>query len=236
VGKLLDSTVSETHTVDRTEGSVPIVNMYGENVRTTPIFIAFQMWFNNKFKAMAKERKTVCNLTDGGLRLEHTTEARFLDFIAEWGEDIQKYEFPVVEYKDNKTAIIKEIVQAYKLLSGVVKASYEILDLLREIEKELPGRDRDKINVLVNKVAVAKVATDHPFLQVIFAYHFKIELYLNRYEVREIDNIKDKFACLTAQVDKGLNYYGELIEACDLFVIELDKVLQTFGITEHKEN
>ena len=236
VGKLLDSTVSDTHSIDRKEGAIAYKNMYDEDVNTTGIFIAFKMWFDNKFKVMKKAGKTVYNLSDGGLRLENTEEAKFVDFIKDWGEQIVKPPFSPIPLGANKELIIEELTQGRILLKKIVKASYEILDILHTIDDLLPTRDREKINEQVNKVCEIKRITDHPFMAVIIAYHYKIELYLNRFEVREVDNIEDKFECLAAQTDKGLNYYGEVIEASELFITQLDKVLASFGVAEHKEN
>lgn len=236
VGKMLDSTVSDTHNLDRKEGAIPVKNMYDEDVLTTGIFMAFKMWFDNKFTAMKNTGKLVYNLTDGGLTLENTEQAHFLDFIRDWGETIVKPPFTSKELSANKDRITSELLAGYRLLTDVVAASREVIELLHKIQDILPSRNKDEINALVTKVAQVKARTDHPFIQVIIAYHFKIDLYLNRYEVREIDNIPDRFKCLEAQTDKGLNYYGELIEASELFMEQIDKVLHSFGITEHKEN
>ena len=236
VGKLLDSTVSETHSINRKEGSIPIQNMHGEDVFTTGIFVAFKMWFENKFKAMKDSGIDVFNLSDGGLSIDNTEEGKFVDFIKEYGKSIPNLSISTVELTCNKEMIIKELVAGYKLVGDVVEASREIIPILHEINKLLPSRNRTEINKLVNKILILKPKTEHIFLQVIMAYHYQIQLYLDRFTVREVDNITDKFECLTAQTDKGINYYGELIEACELFAKQIDKVLNSFGITEHKEN
>ncbi len=236
VGKLLDSTVSDTHHIDRKEGAIPIKNMYDEDVFTTGIFVAFKLWFDNKFKAMKKQGKDVCNLSDGGLSFEGTTEMKFLDFVEKHGTSIPKADVEKIELKANKEVIIREMVEGYKLVKEISKASLEIIPLLHDINKILPERNKEKTNELVNKVHAIMPRTNHFFLHVIYAYHYQIQLYLDRYTIREVDNIPDRFECLTAQTDKGINYYGELVEACDLFALQLDKVLKSFGITEHKEN
>ena len=236
VGKLLDSTVSDTHHIDRTEGSAEMDNMHGEKVRATPIFLAFRMWFENKFKAMGEAGINVFNLSDGGLHIEHAEEMRFADFIEQFGVPIPKLDIKPTELTANRDMIIEELKAGYRVLSEIVKASHEVLPFLHEIKELLPSKDRDKINAIVNKIQAIKPRTEHVFLHVIFAYHYQITLYLDRFEVREVDNIPDKFECLEAQTVKGINYYGELIEASDLFIAQIDKVLTSFGVTEHKEN
>ena len=236
VGKLLDSTVSDTHSIDRKEGAVNITNMYGEDVLTTPIFVAFKMWFDNKFKAMKSQGNTVYNLSDGGLSFENTEEVKFVDFIEKYGKEIPKIVPVRAELTADKENIIRELVAGYKLLGNITEASREIIPILHEIQELIPKKDREEINKRVNKILELKPRTEHIFLAVITAYHYQIQLYLDRYIVREVDNIKDKFECLTAQTDKGINYYGELVEACELFAKQIDKVLDSFGITEHKEN
>jgi hypothetical protein len=236
VGKLLDSTVSDTHHIDRKEGSISIKNMYGEEVSTTGIFVAFKMWFDNKFKAMKKQGKRVFNLSDGGLSFDGTTEMKFLDFIKKHGKQIESLDVEKIELKSNKDMLIREMIEGYKLVLEIAKVSREIIPILHEINTFIPSRNKEEINSRVNKIIELKPRTQHFFLHVIYAYHFQIQLYLDRYTVREVDNIPDKFECLTAQTDKGINYYGELVEACELFALQLDKVLNSFGITEHKEN
>jgi hypothetical protein len=236
VGKLLDSTVSDTHYVNRMEGSIPIKNMHGEDVSTTSIFIAFKMWFENKFDTMKRLGNQVYNLSDGGLHFENTVEMKFVDFIEERGSLIPKISIDRMGMKSDKDKIIQELKAGYKLLGEICEASREIIPILHEINELIPSRNRDEINKRVNKILLLKPKTEHIFLAVIMAYHYQIQLYLDRYTVREVDNIPDKFECLAAQTDKGINYYGELIEACELFALQVDKVLNSFGITEHKEN
>ncbi|MDD4479643.1 MAG: hypothetical protein PHD64_11410, partial [Mesotoga sp.] len=161
---------------------------------------------------------------------------KFLDFVEKHGTSIPKADVEKIELKANKEVIIREMVEGYKLVMGIAEASREIIPLLHDINKILPERNKEKTNELVNKVHAIMPRTNHFFLHVIYAYHYQIQLYLDRYTIREVDNIPDRFECLTAQTDKGINYYGELVEACDLFALQLDKVLKSFGITEHKEN
>jgi len=236
VGKLLDSTVSDTHSIDRKEGSIPIENMHGEEVFTTGIFVAFKMWFENKFLAMKNLGNQVYNLSDGGLHLENTEEMKFVDFIKEHGKSVPELLISKEDLKSDKDKIIEELKAGYKLLGEISEASREIIPILHEINDLIPSRNRKEINKRVNKIIALKPKTEHIFLHVIMAYHYKIQLYLDRFTVREVDNIPDKFECLTAQTDKGINYYGELVEACELFALQVDKVLNSFGITEHKEN
>jgi len=236
VGKLLDSTVSDTHSIDRKEGSIPIENMHGEEVFTTGIFVAFKMWFENKFLAMKNLGNQVYNLSDGGLHIENTEEMKFVDFIKEHGKSVPELLISKEDLKSDKDKIIEELKAGYKLLGEISEASREIIPILHEINDLIPSRNRKEINKRVNKIIALKPKTEHIFLHVIMAYHYKIQLYLDRFTVREVDNIPDKFECLTAQTDKGINYYGELVEACELFALQVDKVLNSFGITEHKEN
>lgn len=221
--------------LDRTEGKLPIKNMHDEDVFTTGIFIAFKMWFENKFKAMKNAGKRVFNLSDGGLHIEHTREMKFLNFIKKHGTTIKKHNVFPAELMSDQDSIIRELESAKKLLTGVVKASREIIPVIHEIVGLIPSKDKEEINKRVYRLLELKKETEHPFVAVIFAYHFQIDLYLNRYEVREVDNIPDKFECLKAQTDKALNYYGELIEASELFLKQVEKVLESFGIAEHKE-
>jgi hypothetical protein len=235
VGKLLDSTVSDTHSINRKEGAIGIKNMHDEDVFTTGIFVAFKMWFENKFRAMKDAGRGVYNLSDGGLHLDNTEEMKFVDFMKEHGKSIPELLISKVDLKSDKENIIKELKAGYKLLGDLCETSREIIPILHEINGLIPSRNRDEINKRVNQILKLKPKTEHIFLAVIMAYHYQIQLYLDRYTVREVDNIPDKFECLTAQTDKGINYYGELVEACELFALQVDKVLNSFGITEHKE-
>jgi hypothetical protein len=225
IGKILDVPGKP---LDRTEGKIPTKNMYGKKVFTTGIFMAFKMWFESKFESM--KDKQVFNLSDGGLRIAHSKEMKFADFITEHGQPIERQEIKPSPLTSNKDGIISELTQARDLLNKVVDASKRVIPKLHEVMRILPEKNKDAINKLVYEIHDLKKETDHFFLTVIYAYHFKIDLYLNRFDVREADNIPDRFECLKAQTDKGINYYGELIEASELFLAQLEKVLNSFGV------
>ena len=63
--------------------------------------------------------------------------------------------------------------------------------------------------------------TKHPIQTLLSGYHFHLELYLKKKEIREIDQVKHKWQKLDRQLDRGLNFYAEVIEASDLLVKEL---------------
>jgi hypothetical protein len=155
---------------------------------------------------------------------------KFSDFMAEHGQPIERQEVKPSPLTSNKDGIISELTQARDLLNKIVDASKRVIPKLHEVMRILPERNKDAINKLVYEIHDLKKETDHFFLTVIYAYHFKIDLYLNRFDVREADNIPDRFECLKAQTDKGINYYGELIEASELFLAQLEKVLNSFGV------
>jgi hypothetical protein len=228
--------------LDRTENKIPIKNMHGEDVFTTPIFIAFKMWFENKFKQMEKTNR-VFNLSDGGLTIEHTKEMKFENYIKEYGWQKETVPVKPSPLSADTGKIIQEIEAAIVELSDVVNACYLIIEKLHRIRRLLPefltdtGKKdkKNKINNLIMEIGELKKITDQPFVQLIVAYHFKIDIYLNRFDIREIEYIENKYDRLFAQTDKGLNIYGEMIEASDLFIEQCRKVLKSFGDNaEHK--
>ena len=223
--------------LDRTADKIPSKNMHGKDCYTTGIFVAFKMWFERKFEAMKKAGKKVFNLSYGGMHIENTQEMKFVNFIKKYGTQIEKQHVFPATLTAQPDKIIEELKAGHKVLKDVVAASYEIIPKLHEIMKLIPERNKDEINKIIYSIAEPKRRTMHPFLCVIHAYHFKIDIYLNRFEVREVDNIPDKFECLTAQTDKAINYYGELIEASELFIEQIERVLNSFGVdvAEHKE-
>ena len=64
----------------------------------------------------------------------------------------------------------------------------------------------------------------NPILNIIAAYNYQLELYLMKQIIKDIDEIENKWERLEAQLVRGVNYYGELIKAIELFVIQLDKL------------
>jgi hypothetical protein len=58
------------------------------------------------------------------------------------------------------------------------------------------------------------------------SYHVQLELYLRRYDVKAIDDIKERWKRFDLRIDRGLNFYGELVEGCEMLCENIEIALK----------
>jgi hypothetical protein len=207
-------------------------DIFGETRQTLSSFLTFKTSFENRFRTF---KGRVAQATEGGLPLDGAMIMRLSDFIDEYCdvrpldarfEMARLFSTDVTYNLDGLTRHVKtarqRFIQTRKLSSRMI-TYINRLQKLREKQQD----DSPEFHAILGKVERITEEVRTPFLNLIAVYHYQLELYLKRQSVLEIDDMKDKYERLDKQLVRGLNYYGELIEAIDLFVKQLDHLLVT---------
>jgi hypothetical protein len=228
------SLLSEGAPYDFRDGADIVLDIFGNNRYTLPSFLSFKTSFENRIKVY---NGTVVNATEGGLPLEGAINMRLSDFINEYCDapeldvSAQLIQRAETEVTYNLEGLIEEVGRARNKLREIRKHAQQILryiDRVQDLRKK--GREETgEFHGILAKIERLTEKVRHPILNLIAAYHYRLELYLKRQAVIEIDQMEDKLERLDAQLERGLNYYGELIEAIDLFVKELDRLARNLG-------
>jgi tetratricopeptide (TPR) repeat protein len=214
-------------------GAETVQDIFGEKRYTLQTFLTFRTSFENRIRSFPG---LVLNATEGGLPVVGAESIRLADFIEEFCDLPEIDTFKILsgmadtEVGYNIEGLLYEVKEARESFSRIRKHSLEILKCIRKVKllrKEKKTGDEfhrtlDRIERLTEKVR-------SPILNIIASYHYQLELYLKKQEMQDVDDIEDRWERLDAQLDRGLNYYGELVEAIRLFTRQLDalaKVLE----------
>jgi tetratricopeptide (TPR) repeat protein len=176
----------------------------------------------------------IVNATEGGLPIEGADTMRLIDFINEYCSDLSKIDvYSVLSDLNDKGVVynldgilttannLKTVFEDIKKNSSRVLKNISILEKMKEKgEKRSPEFNRilEKIESIINKVR-------HPSLDLLVGYNYKLELYLEKMEVKEIDEIKDKWEKLDKQLERGKKYYGEIVKTIGKFNKKLSNMI-----------
>ncbi|MBF0506863.1 MAG: DUF115 domain-containing protein [Nitrospirae bacterium] len=219
----------------RMAGSVPAVDIFGDEVSTKGDFLSFKTSFENKIRSF---KGSVINCTEGGLQIEGSKVMRLCDFIEEYCDlpEIDMFsiladiEHGPVSY--NLDGLIAEAKAARNIFTGIRKKSASACKLIDKARKMTNDKKEEspQLYSLLQRLDSIQKKVSHPILNIIAAYHYKLELYLRRQEMQDVDDIEDRWEKIGAQLWRGINYYGELIEAIDLFLKELNKLIKSLEL------
>jgi hypothetical protein len=208
---------------DETTTSIPTKNNLGEDCFTKGNFLSFKTAFETKIRHTPEI--IWYNFTKGGLDIEGATNAD-LDIYLESLEPINVkigYDYEP-EYKIE--GLIQRMEEGIKILKKVRKVALVILKKvhkMKALRNEFSPKTKEhytncrKIPEIARMIETKyRPKTQHPFLQILASYHYQLELYLRRYDITSIDEIKHKWKRFDLRLDRALNYYGELAEGCQL--------------------
>ena len=106
------------------------------------------------------------------------------------------------------------------------KCARQLLQYIKKVQvlRKKGREESEEFHNILDKIESLTTKVRHPILNLIAAYHYQLELYLKRQAVVEVDEIEDKLERLDAQLERGLTYYSQLLEAVDLFVKRLEQL------------
>lgn len=223
---------------DETKTSASVKNNLGEDVFTKGNFLSFKTAFENKIRNTPHLK--YYNFTKGGLNIEGAENTDLDEYLATLSHDDNLIiDWPEYEPMYKIDGAITRLEEGIKLLSKIRKASLVILKYIHKM-KDLRAMGKNKyIPKIATKVEKwLRPKTQHPFTAVLAQYHVQLELYLRRYDISSIDQIKEKWKRFDNRIDRGLNYYGELIEGCEILrdniKICLNKLKEMRDATTHQ--
>ncbi len=210
-------------------GAGTAADIFGESRYTLPSFLSFRTSFENRIKTFTG---LVVNATEGGLPLEGATNMRLRDFINEYcnaaeldaGSEVAIRAEADVTY--NLEGLIEEVTGARDKLREIRKCARQLLQYIKKVQvlRKKGREESEEFHNILDKIESLTTEVRHPILNLIAAYHYQLELYLKRQAVVEVDEIEDKLERLDAQLERGLTYYDQLLEAVDLFVKRLEQL------------
>ncbi len=215
---------------DYRKGAQVAEDIFGEKRYSLSSLLGFKTTFEKKVKVFSG---SVINATEGGLPIEGATVMRLLDFIEEYC-DIPPIEiFSVLsgltksEVRYNLEGLVSQVKGAKALFTDIKRNAERALKYIHRAKKlkEKKQEENPKLHNILRRLEKIREKVRHPILNIIASYHYQLELYLKRAVVQEIDEIEDKWEKLEAQLFRGLNYYNELLEAIELFVKPLDRLI-----------
>jgi hypothetical protein len=210
-------------------GAEQVLDIFGEKRHTLPSYLTFRTAFENRIKTFPGR---VFNATEGGLPVAGAESIRLTDFIAEFCDVAQIDAFSLLrehwecDVAYNLDGLLQEIRSAKAVFIDIRRNATRILSLVqRLIKMKKSGREEeDLFHKSLKEIETRTEKVRHPALNIISAYHYQLELYLKKQEIQEIDDIEDKYKRLDEQLQRGLNYYGELLEALPPFLKQLDRL------------
>lgn len=215
----------------------PAENIFKEQVYTIPQFLVFKTSFENRIKVF---KGIVVNATEEGLAIDGAPSLRLADYIDDYCAKMPEMDTLsiLLGIQHDKTScnlegLIAEVKAVSDKYSGIKKASQTILKYIKRINSLKKGRgykDSPELSDVLNKVELLIEEVKSPMLNLLVGYHYGLELYLKKQIIQDIDEIEDKWEKLTGQLERGQNYYSELIKAIDLFNAQLKKLLQALEI------
>jgi hypothetical protein len=210
---------------DETIGAIKTKNCKGKKVFTKTTLLSFKTAFENKVASCPG--LSIINLTSNGLKIQGMAIMSFRRFLSLHGKPVKVSMPQNGTCHADITGLTERITLAIKILTGIVRVNHRILKIIHKIVdlrklKVSPNKHKPEIRRHVKKIEALYPLTKHPLLSLLSAYHYHLELYLKKKQIREIDEIKNKkWVKLDRQLDRGLNFYAEVIEAADLLVKEL---------------
>jgi hypothetical protein len=210
---------------DETIGAIKTKNCKGKKVFSKPTLLSFKTAFENKIAACPG--LSIINLTSNGLKIDGAATMQLKKFISLYGKPV-KISLPEKALNEaDVPGLIERLDLAIKIFKGIVRVNHKILKLIHKVMdlralKAHPNKHKPEIRKHVQAIEKLYPLTRHPILHLLSSYHFHLELYLKKKQIREIDQIKGKkWVKLDRQLDRGLNFYAEIIEASDILVKEL---------------
>jgi hypothetical protein len=212
---------------DETLDAVEIDNMYGEKVFVKQVLLSFRTVFENKITSIDTK---VINLSEGGLLVKGAEQMKVDDFIKQYCVEDIDYPKMFAEMIPSNEYQLDELIGACKVGKDVFKKinkySLKILEHIHQaVALRQEGKDEEARKFL-RKIQRIRPFTVHPLLEIMSGYHNILEIYLQRQDIQDIDSIEDEWERKDAQLMRGLNYYGELSDAINKFLVPLDTLIK----------
>jgi len=209
---------------DETELGYLTKNRLGDDVRTKVHLQSFRFAFENKIKSNPDLK--IINTTVDGIEIKGADFMTLDEYISHHGVEIDtEAAFNYIQSKkpvhvmNTLADALDNVIHIFRVISHtclkILKLAHKVKDL------RASNGDRAEIRRLVKEIEKLRPITQHPLTALISSYYHHIELYINKSAVKDIDEMHHKWKRLDAQVERGLNFYGELREGVATLTKEL---------------
>jgi len=212
-------------------GGIPVRDIFDDEVLSIPQFITFKTSFENRIKGLDK---IVINATEQGLPIDGAVNMRLADALDEYvskATEIDTYAVISDLLKNNVLcdldALIEEVGKARDTYERIKRTSKKILKYARKVKK-IKGSDNSdspELHRILSKVGTLVEEVRHPGLNLLVGYNYGLELYLTKQEIKDIDDIEDRWEMLDKQLERADIYYNQIIRTISNFNKQLDKTL-----------
>ncbi len=225
----------DTKMVDSRESATVVKNIAGEDRYTNDAFLAFKTAFETKANEFPG---SVIHASEDGLPIKGTTIMRLVDFIDTYCNIPEIDTFSILtrasnrEIRYNIDDLLLEIDKTKSLFTNIRRNGKKILHYVQRLEKLIERNQKDckEFHNILRKIESLTEKVKSPMLNIIAAYHYKLELYLKGQDTKSIDDMVDKWERLDKQLERAKNYYPEVIEAIDIFNKRLDKLINAMEL------
>lgn len=225
---------------DETKIGIKTTNRLKEPVYTKPHLLTFRTSFENKIRGCPHLK--FFNTSVDGLPISGAKFMPLEKFVRKYGIEIDaKMAFDSITTKEPlhvRDVLIPALGNAIDIFKKISRTALKIIRIIHKVQKlrEAKGDHRKEIRTLVKEIEHLRPITQHPLTSLISGYYFHIEMYLKKSEVKDVDQIRHKWVRLDRQLERGLNFYGELREGVNLLNTELIKLKKQLVKTENRGN
>ncbi len=213
------------------DGSFNAKDIFGEDVLTRSDLFSYKLNFERKFSSF---EGVAVNATEAGLPIDGTIPMRLIDFIEEYCADVSEIDiFSLLSgFMDDPVSYnLEDLIDGSTALMNSFKGTKQyasrILKYISKLEKhkEKDNRDSDEFHDLLAKTDALVEKFKKPNLNFLTGYSYDLEIYLRKFDIKEIDKIEDKWERLDSQLERGKKYYKEIVDTIALFNLKLDEMI-----------
>lgn len=223
---------------EHVESGTQTINIFGEQVRTSPAFLSYRSTFERKVKYFPG---ISINATEGGLPIEGAENLRLEDVIHEYCEGVTVNVTEVLKNCQDEVSstlwvvLLEEIQLRIRDFHRLERVSRHLCRLLEEMALERK-KSQDISEHLAKLSAKAERLTQlvpryHKALGLLQIFNYNLELYMLREDTDAVDQVEDPLEKLDKQIERGLRYYGDLLRIVPIVgedIIRLEQRLSIF--------
>jgi hypothetical protein len=219
---------------DETKGAIREKNVRGEDVYTKPTLLSFRTSLQSKIACF--DRKVI-NLTTDGLPIKGAVDMTPEAFIADYCREPHGCDISGLRSTNGYQLgeLIKAVTLGRNIFRTINTYSLRIIGYIHEAKRMRAEGDDKGARRFLRRIERMRHFTMHPLLEIISGYHTMLEIYLRRQDIQDIDKLEDPWERREAQMERGLNYYGELSEAITLLLARLDALLRDLKAMRKKD-
>lgn len=194
-------------------------NMFGETVKTYPVFWTYKKTFDRKIEEFSG---SVLNATEGGLPLKGAEIVRLKDILSKMPPDQKVNVAEVIREIGQEVSspdwdgLIREVANREKDFHRIIRVSQRLLRLFAVIQEEYERCEEPSAHLIKLSNQGERLTSFVPgyakALGLLQMVDYGLELYMLREDIGRIDQIENEKEKLVKQLERGKRYYGTLLQ------------------------